>query len=343
MKAFISSRIPDKWFDILDEKFEIDYYDWTIEGLLPKEKLEERIKDVNLIITESDNITGNIINNNPDLFAIVDFKGTVVNVDIDQATKNGVVIINTPGRNADAVADLTVIFMVMLARNVVSAIDALKQGIWCEKGKRWGYVKFQGYDMPGKTIGLLGLGHIGRIVAKRLSGYDVEIIAYDPYVEEELARELNVSLVDWDTIFSKPDFLSLHLPLNKNTEGMIDFSDLRKMKSSSYLINTSRAAVIKEEALIRFLEEGHIAGAAFDVYHNEPIPETYPLLKYPNVICTPHIGGASHDVVSHMCNIGLESLLDFMNGIDPVNIINPEVISDSRKTLKELLSNEGEF
>ncbi len=340
MKAFVSSRIPERWLKELGKRFEIDYCDWTIDGLLSEIELEKRIRNVNLIITESDNITREIINNNPDLFAIVDFRGTVVNVDIDEATKNGVVIINSPGRNADSVADLTVAFMVMLARNIVSAIDSVKNGIWHEEGKRWGYEKFQGYDLPGKTVGLLGLGHIGRLVAKRLAGYDVEILVYDPFVDEQLARNLNIAFVDFDTIFRLPDFLSLHLPLNDHTKNLIKYSDLAKMKTSAYLINTSRAAVVEEEGLIRILSEGLIAGAAFDVFHLEPVSKDYPLVKFPNVICTPHIGGASHDVVAHMSDIGLNGLFEFLNGSLPENIINPDAIQGSKRKLKELTENK---
>lgn len=337
MKAFISSRIPEKWFAILNQNFEIDYYDWTLAGLLSHDELVNRVKGFNLIITESDEITKTIIENNPELCAIVDFRGTVVNVDQDAATQNGVVIINTPGRNAESVADLTVALFVMLARNVIPASNAIKDGSWERNGKRWAYENYQGYDLPGKKIGLIGFGYIGQRVAKRLQGYDVEIIAYDPYIDQQTTNDLNVKMVDWETIFRAPDFLSLHLPLTQQTEGLISIGDLEKMKPTSFLVNTSRAAVIVEKDLINFLKDQKIAGAAFDVYHKEPLPTNYPLLKLPHVLCTPHIGGASHDVVTHMANIGLKGLFEYLSGKPPKNIVNPAAIDRSLNKLKSIV------
>ena len=180
MKAFISSRIPEKWLNKIAEKFTVDHYNWTTEGgMLAREDFKARMQGCELVATESDEIDADMLDSCPELFAIVDFRGTVINVDIEAANRNGVVIINTPGRNADAVADLTVAFMVMAARNILPSIQTLKCGHWAKYGKRYAYVTHQGYDLPGKTVGLLGLGYIGRLVAKRLAGFDVKLVLWE--------------------------------------------------------------------------------------------------------------------------------------------------------------------
>jgi phosphoglycerate dehydrogenase-like enzyme len=334
MKAFISSRIPEKWLNKIAEKFDVDHYDWAAEGgMLSREEFLTRMQGCDLIVTESDEIDAAMLNSCPDLFAIVDFRGTVVNVDIEAANRNGVVIINTPGRNADAVADLTVAFMIMAARNVLPSIQTLKSGDWAKHGKRYAYAIHQGYDLPGKMVGLLGLGHIGRQVAKRLAGFGVTLIGYDPGVSASVAESVGVKKVELDTVFEESDFLSLHLPIIEQTKNMIGERELRMMKSTSYLINTSRAGVVEEKALIRCLQEKWIAGAAIDVYHQEPIDSDYPLLSLPNVICTPHIGGASHDVVNHMAEIGIMGLTDFLIGNESNTIVNPEAIGRAREKM----------
>ena len=342
MKAFISSRIPEKWLNKVAEKFEIDHHDWETAGaMLEREEVLARMKDCNLLVTESDMIDAEMLDSSPDLFVIVDFRGTVVNVDIEAATRNGIVIINTPGRNADAVADLTVAYMIMVARNVLQAIQTLKSGKWAKYGKRHAYEIHQGYDMPGKVVGLLGLGYIGRLVAKRLAGFGVKLIGYDPYISAEIAESVGVELVEFDAVFKESDFVSLHLPMNDSTRNMIGERELKLMKSSAYLINTSRSGVMEEEVLIRCLHEKWIAGAAIDVYHEEPVGADYPLLNIPNVICTPHICGASHDVVKHMAEIGITGLFDFLNGEETLTIINPEAIGKAREKMAQKLGRDA--
>lgn len=333
MKAFVSSRIPDEWLEKLGEHFKIDYYNWFEDGLLGREILADRIKDCHLVVTETDDIDGEMIADCRDLFAIVDFKSSTVNLDVEKATEMGIAVINTPGRNADSVADLTVAFLVMAARNIIPSIHTIQRGLWKKNGRRWAYTQHQGFELSGKTIGLVGLGHIGQLVAQRLQGWGVDLIAYDPYQSEETAGKYQVRLVDWEEIFRESDLLSLHLPLTDETRGLIKEQELKWMKPTACLINTARAAVIVEADLIRCLQEGWIAGAAIDVYHKEPVGADYPLLSLPHVVCTPHIGGASRDVVRHMAEIGLEALFELMAGKTPGNVVNPEIIPQALEKL----------
>ena len=338
MKAFVSSRISEHWFTELKNHFsDVVFYNWFENGLLSEQELEKKIEGCTLIVTETDMITGKMIRNAKNLIAIVDFRGTVINVDIEAANEKGVIIINTPGRNADAVADLTIAFIIMSARNVLRGIDSLRHDLWTEKGRYWVYQNHQGYDLPGKTIGLIGLGNIGCLVARRLSGFDANIIGYDPFVSEDDAQKKGIKKVSLDEIFQNADFVSLHLPLNSKTENMFGDRELRMMKPGAYLINTSRAGVFQEESLIRCLKEGWIAGAALDVFHKEPLDSSYPLINLPNVICTPHLGGATYDVIEHQWQIGIRGLLEFMQGTNPKNIINPESIDKSRSRYKACL------
>lgn len=333
MKAFISSRMPEDWLDKVSERFEVDYYNWFDTGMLGNEVFGERMQDCQIVIVETEEINKEMIEACDDLIAIVNFKSSVTNLDLEAATFQDVVVFNTPGRNADAVADFTVGLMIMAARNVMPGVVSTQQGLWKKNGRRWAYTEHQGFELNRKVVGLIGLGFIGQLVAKRLQGFDVKLIAYDPYISREKAEEFGVTMVDWDDIFTQSDLISLHLPHTPETEGLIGERELKLMKPTAYLVNTARAAVVIEEDLIHCLEEKWIAGAALDVFHKEPLDADYPLLALPHVICTPHLGGASLDVVRHMTEIGLGGLFEFLDGNDPANIVNPEAVPGAREKL----------
>ena len=336
MKAFISSRILPEWLGKIVQRFDVDQSHEFDKGNLSDAELIARMKDSHVAVIENDELSAEVLEQCPDLFAIVDFRGTVANIDIEAATRNGTVILNAPGRNADAVADFTVALMINLLRHVVTGERVIREGLWVSKGSRWAYVAHQGSDMPGKTVGLVGLGHIGRLVAERLRGFRVNLLGYDPYVSPEAAAALGIRLCELDELLETADFVSLHLPHNQHTEGMVGEAQLRKMKPSAYLVNTSRAEVVDGEALIRCLREGWIAGAALDVFEEEPIGADHPLVQLPNVICTPHLGGATSDVVANHCRIGVEGLLAFLDGSNPGNIVNPAAIEAARHKMQAL-------
>jgi phosphoglycerate dehydrogenase-like enzyme len=340
MNIFISSRISKNWLDKLSQYFDhLDHYEWSEKGLLSPEDFRDRAMNAHVIITESDMISNETLIGNKNLFLIADFRGTVINIDVNLATELGIVIMNTPGRNADAVADLTIAFMIMASRKVIPAIKAMEAGLWTKEGKYWMYTTHQGYDLPGKTVGLIGLGAIGKLVAERLRGFKTRVIGFDPYVDEEQIEKFGIELVSKDDVFRLSDFISLHVPLNNETKGIFGLNELSLMKQSAYLINTSRAAVFIESELIGFLQSGKIAGAAIDVYHTEPLDADYPLFHIPNVICTPHIGGATLDVVNHQCEIGVNSLIQFLEGSTPGNIINPAALEKSREKMRQFKTN----
>jgi len=322
-KIFISARLAEEWVAKLYPYGQVDFYDWgKTNRLLEPTELVSRIADADLAIIESDNITAEIIAHAKNLRWIVVCRGTVINVDISAATERGILIANTPGRNADAVADLTVCFMIMISRHVLKAVQSMASGDWVKEGKREIYLRFQGIELYGRTAGLVGLGAIGSRVAERLSAFHMQLLAYDPYVSPSEAQKIGVQLVDLDTLMRQSDFVSLHAPLTEKTRGMIGSHQIGLMKPSAYFINTARAELVDETALINALREHKIAGAAVDVYLEEPLPLGHPWYSLDNVICTPHIGGASKDVVNHQSEMAIKAAIDFLERRIPKHTIN---------------------
>jgi phosphoglycerate dehydrogenase-like enzyme len=326
MKAFVTARITDKWLDELKKRFEIHQSMNFNHGDLSTADLIAGLQDCQVAVIENDSITREVLEQCPGLGAIVDFRGTASNVDINAATESGVIVINTPGRNANAVADFTVGLMIACARHVSQGIDAIRQNQWVEKGTRWVYVHYQGYDLAGKTVGILGLGAIGRLVAKRLLGFDVNLVGYDPFVTPEDAALFNVKWMPLDEVMKCSDIITIHIPLNDSTTNILSEHELYLMKPTAYLINTARAEIVNEQVLIKCLEEKRIAGLAQDVFPHEPIGLDHPLMKLPNVICTPHLGGASCDVIGNQSQIGVSDLFAFLDGNKPKHCINPAAI-----------------
>lgn len=334
MKIFASARLDPYWLEKLRQRFEVDHHDWFASGgFLPSEEMIDRLQGCRVLITESDTIGKDVLENAPDLRVIVDCRGTPTNIDMETATAQGILVINAPGRNAEAVADLTVALMIMATRNLKPGAEALESGSWYEKGKRWCYITFQGGELPGKTVGLVGLGAIGQLVIQRLRGFDMDFIGFDPYLPEAKAAELGVELVSLNELMERSDFVSLHAPLNNETRGLLGAHEFGLMKPSAYFINTARAAITDEAALIDILMNQRIAGAAIDVFHEEPVPGDYPLLHLDHVVAIPHLGGATREVIAHQSRIGIEGLFKLLEG-DPVNLVNPQVLEHALSSIE---------
>jgi phosphoglycerate dehydrogenase-like enzyme len=338
MKAFVTARITDKWLDELKKRFEIHQSTNFNRGDLSTDELITGLQDCQVAVIENDSITREVLKQCPRLSVIVDFRGTASNIDINAATESGVIVINTPGRNANAVADLTVGLMIACVRHVPQGIDAIRQNQWVEKGTRWVYVNYQGYDLAGKTVGILGLGAIGRLVAKRLLGFDVNLAGFDSFVTPEDAASFTVKWMPLDEVMKCSDIITIHIPLNDSTTNMLSEHELNLMKPSAYLINTARAEIVNEQALIKCLEEKRIAGLAQDVFPHEPIGLDHPLMKLPNVICTPHLGGASCDVIGNQSQIGINDLFVFLDGNKPKHCVNPTAIPAALQKIQKQIS-----
>lgn len=242
------------------------------------------------------------------------------NIDIEYATQNNIAVTFTPEANVQAVAELTIGLIFSIARKIPLACSSMKNGYWqC----------FLGKEVYGKTIGVVGTGKIGKAVLKKLSGMDVDIIVFDTVPSKEVSSLPNVRYVDLEELLANSDFITLHVPLTKDTYRMIGEKELKFMKPSSFLINTSRGGVVDERVLFKFLSAKKISGAALDVWENEP-PESISaeLLKLENVIPTPHIGAYTEEAINRMGYQCAMSIVDFFNGKKPEYFANPEIWSN---------------
>src|SRR5215813_10046894 len=254
-------------------------------------------------------------------------RGDPINVDLELATRKGIPVFHTPGRNADAVADLTLAFMLALARRLPAVLATYRDGLATRIERASDflemYARFTGVELGGLTVGLVGLGAVGREVAARLVAFKARVLAYDPYVLEPPA---GVTLCDLDTLMRDADVVSLHAPVTPETQGLVSAEKLALMKPGALFINTARAALTDEDALYEMLRTGRIAGAALDVLAREPLQPGNRFLALPNVVVTPHLGGATTDVTRHQSDIIVDAMERWLRGERPRWIANPAVL-----------------
>ncbi len=210
----------------------------------------------------------------------------VDNIDVNAATARGIAVLNAPGGNTIAAAELTVALMLVLARQISDADASMRQG-------RWDRALFRGVELKGKTLGLIGAGRIGGEVAIRCQAFGMDVIVYDPYLPSGRAEALGVDLVDLGRVLREADMISIHVPLNEETRHLVDADALDRMKDTAFIVNASRGGVVDEAALAQGLAGGKIAGAALDVFVEEPLSADSPLLTAPNLVLTPHLGAST--------------------------------------------------
>jgi D-3-phosphoglycerate dehydrogenase len=240
-----------------------------------------------LIVRSAVDVNSDVLRNAGKLRVIGRAGVGVDNIDLDAATKAGIAVMNTPGANAVAVAEHTIALMLALARHLVRADVTTRAGKWEKKS-------LQGTELRGKTLGIVGLGRIGMEVAKRAKGFDMKLIAHDPFVAASVARELDIQLAELDQVYAAADYLTLHVGLTPQTTGMINDQAIRKMKKGVRIINCARGELVSEAAIAAALQNKHISGIALDVFSEEP-PKSSPLLGLENVIATPHIAGSTNE------------------------------------------------
>jgi D-3-phosphoglycerate dehydrogenase len=234
----------------------------------------------------------------------------VDNVDLAAAKAKKIVVTNTPGANSVSVAELALGLMLALARQIPEAVEAVHLGKW---------PRFAGLSLEGKTIGILGLGAIGRQLVRRLQGFDCRIVVHDPFVDAASASALGVELTGMDDVLAQSDFLSLHMPLLPETRGVVNDEFLERMKPGAFLINTARGEVIDEGALLRALQSGHLKGAGLDTFAKEPPDPENPLLKLPQVVATPHLGAMTDGATSNMGWMAMQDCLAVLNNEQPAH------------------------
>jgi glyoxylate reductase len=244
------------------------------------------------------------------------------NIDVPAATDAGIMVTNTPGVLTETTADFAWTLLMASARRLVEADKFLRAG----KFHGWGIMMLLGEDVYGKTLGIVGFGRIGHAMARRAAGFGMRILYFDPWVEdEEMGRTLGAHKVDLDTLLRESDFVSIHTPLTPETHHLIGAEELRRMKSTAVVVNTSRGPVVDEAALADALRSGEIHAAGIDVYEREP--EVHPgLLHLDNVVLAPHIASASNDTRSRMATMAAENVIAALDGKRPPQILNPEVL-----------------
>ena len=272
-------------------------------------------EDIDILICESAVIGRRALEGVERLKLLCVCRAGLNKIDRDAVAEKGIVLTNTPGRNAAAVAELVIYYMIGLRRHFYIGTEKIRSGEWTDSTDL--YTELQGFELNGASIGFLGFGAVPREVAKRLAAFNVTMFAYDPFVDCEMAQKYQVTLKDVEYIFENCDFVSDHLPDIESLKGFVDSEKLELMKPGAFFINTGRAGTTDEHALAEAIKAGRIAGAAIDVFSREPLPADHPYLNIENIMLTPHLGGASKNVVSNHSRMVLEDIRAFLNGEDP--------------------------
>ncbi len=320
--VFITRRIPEEGIRIVAEHCEVEVSEY--DGVLPREMLLEKVRGRDgILCLLTDTIDREVMEAaGPNLKVIANYAVGYNNIDVEEATRRGIMVTNTPGVLTETTADLAWALMMSVARRIVEADRFVRAG----KFRGWEPMLFLGTDVFGATLGLVGFGRIGQAMARRALGFNMRVLYYDlvqaPFhVEKELRAEFRAL----PELLQEADFVSIHVPLTKETYHLIGEKELRLMKKEAYLINTARGPVVDEKALVRALKEGWIRGAALDVFEREPEIEPE-LLELDNVVLAPHIGSASYATRTKMAVMAAENLVRALQGEVPPNLVNPEVL-----------------
>lgn len=258
-------------------------------GLSPEEVREALKQADGIIIRSGTRLTAELLEGQTRLKAIVRAGVGVDNIDRDAATREGIVVMNTPAGNTISTAEHAVTLMLALSRNIGPAFASMQAG-------KWERNKFTGTQVAGKTLGVIGLGRIGQSVAQRALGFEMRVVGYDPFMSPERATELGIELFDTvDEVTTQSDYITVHTPLTDETRNLINAERIAKMKPGVRIINCARGGIVNEADLVAAIEAGTVAGAAFDVFVEEPPPADSPLLKHPNILCTPHLGASTDE------------------------------------------------
>ncbi|HWI44690.1 MAG TPA: phosphoglycerate dehydrogenase, partial [Rubrobacter sp.] len=314
MRVLVPERLADPGIELLEQDFEVD----VLLDLRPEELLQKIGDYDGLIIRSATKVTAEVIERAGNLKAIGRAGIGVDNIDIEAATKRGIIVANAPESNTVAAAEHTLGLMLAVARRIPAADSSLRGGEWKRSA-------LKGVEVSGKTIGLVGLGHVGAIVARGALGMGMQVLAYDPYVSEDRMHSMNVERAETaDEVFERADFVSLHVPRTPQTMGLVSEDALAKMKPTAYLINVARGGIVDETALYNALKEGAIAGAALDVFAEEPATDS-PIFTLSNVVVTPHLGASTAEAQDRAGITAAEQVAAALSGAVPVHAINAPV------------------
>ncbi len=327
-KVLVSDPIAPEGIAILKQVADVD-----VKTGLSKDELAAIIGDYDALAVRSETkVTGDIIAKAEKLKIIGRAGVGVDNIDVEAATARGILVVNSPEGNTLAAAELSVAMLLALARNIPQADEAMRAGRWDRK-------IYMGSEVYGKTLGVVGLGKIGREVVSRMQAFGMSVLGYDPYLKPEQADALGIKLVDLDTLYRESDYISVHTPKTKETTGMINAEKLALMKPTVRLINCARGGIIDEAALAEAAKAGRIGGAAIDVYTTEPAPADNPLLNIPNIITTPHLGASTEEAQVNVAIDIAEQIVEVLAGKPARAAVNmPPVSADMLVRLQPYLT-----
>jgi D-3-phosphoglycerate dehydrogenase / 2-oxoglutarate reductase len=317
----VTAPLRGPGFDKLQELADVVYDPWidqTPLRIYSAEQLAERIvgESADVVVVESDSVAGRVYELG--LRAVASTRGDPTNVDIPGATAAGIPVLNTPARNADAVAEMAVALLLAATRHLVTADADVRSGNMFRDGTI-PYQRFRGWEIAGRTAGLVGLGAVGRALRWRLSGLGLQVIAYDPYNDE--------ALHSLDELLGEADIVSLHAPVTDDTVGMIGAEQFAAMRDGVVFLNTARAQLHDTDALVGALHAGKVAAAGLDHFAGEWLPTEHPLVRMSNVVLTPHIGGATWNTEARQAQMVADDLEALLSGNTPAHIVNPEVLA----------------
>ena len=321
-RVFVSRRLIGDGVSRL--RAELDVEVWPDKDPPPHDVLRaEAARSEGILVNISDRVDAQLLQTSPNLRIVSQLAVGYDTIDVAAATERGVLVTNTPGVLTDATADLAFALLLAQTRRVPEAERSVRDGEWGE----WAPWTLLGRDPSGKTLGIVGMGGIGTAMARRGKGFGMRILYTSRQRKPDVEAELDAEWRDLPTLLAESDFVSLHVALTEDTHHLIGAAEFALMKPEAVLVNTARGGVVDQEALVRALREGTIGGAALDVFASEPIPPDDPLLGFSNVVVSPHLGSATVETRTRMCDLAVDNLLTFFRGERPTACVNPEVLA----------------
>ncbi|MBQ8740370.1 MAG: hydroxyacid dehydrogenase [Clostridia bacterium] len=336
LKALVTAEVIKEKLEILSDRIEFVYDGYNLDHeVMPPDELVQKVKDIDILVCEYDMITADVLDAAQKLKIIICCRGGVKSViDLEAAAARGITVCNNGGRNAEAVTDMTMGYILDLTRNisytnslihnkVITSDESTKPKEY--KDTVWGldknspFIRFRGKSLNYMTLGIVGFGHAGRLIAKKASAFGMSIIACDPFIKDYKIDD--VRIVSLKKLLKEADIVSVHCTLTDETANMFSHEQFAAMKDGAYFINTARGEIVDEDALLDALESGKLSGAAIDVTRVEPISSDSKLLNYDNLIITPHIAGSAYDVQATGTRMIVDSLEDWLGGNKPRNCV----------------------
>jgi D-3-phosphoglycerate dehydrogenase len=329
VKILISDTLADGWQDVVSQAADVQAD--TRTDLTP-ENLTRIIGQYDALIVRSRTVVSRQLLEAAQRLRVVGRAGTGIdNIDLDAATERGIVVLNAPGGNTVSTAEHAVAMLLSLSRNIPQANAALKAGTW-DRGQ------YTGVELQGKVLGVIGVGRVGQQVAQRARAFGMTVLGHDPFLSDERAAQLHIRLASLDEILAESDYITLHTPLTDTTRHFISEDALRRCKDGVRIVNCARGGLVDESALVQAIESGKVAGAALDVFEQEPLPPEHPLLSRSEVICTPHLGASTREAQEKVAHQIVGQVLEALDGKpvqDAVNLpaIDPDLFEAVRPYL----------